>query len=233
MKIVGFIRTTLLDWDGMVACTIYLAGCDFRCPYCHNKSIVLDPDGAEELDDVKIINYIIENSDFLDGAVISGGEPTLNKDLPILIKKLRSFGLKIKLDTNGYHPDVLDDLIGAGLIDKVAMDLKAPLTKERYSSVAGRDIDPDILRRSIKIIMESGIDYEFRTTASPILIKPEDIEDMCKEIRGAKCYAIQQFRPKTCLDDRLEAIDPYKDSVILSMAETAKKYVKNVKVRGL
>ena len=124
MKIVGFIRTTLLDWDGMVACTIYLAECDFRCPYCHNKSIVLNPEEADELDEEKIFNYIQENSDFLDGVVISGGEPTLNKDLPVLIKKLRSMGMKIKLDTNGYHPDVLEDLIGAGYIDKVAMDIR-------------------------------------------------------------------------------------------------------------
>ena len=164
MKIVGFIRTTLLDWDGMVACTIYLAECDFRCPYCHNKEIVLNPEEADELDEEKIFEYIKENSDFLDGAVISGGEPTLNKDLPVLIKKLRSLGMKIKLDTNGYHPDVLEDLIGAGYIDKVAMDIKAPLTKERYSAVAGTEIDHELLKRSIKIIMNSGIDYEFRTT---------------------------------------------------------------------
>ncbi len=233
MKIVGFIRTTLLDWDGKVACTIYLAECDFRCPYCHNKEIVLNPEEADELDEEKIFNYIQENSDFLDGVVISGGEPTLNKDLPKLIKKLRGMGMKIKLDTNGYHPDVLEDLIGAGYIDKVAMDIKAPLTKERYSAVAGTDIDPELLKRSIKIIMESGIDYEFRTTCSPILIKPEDIEEIGKAIKGAKNYNIQQFRPKICLDDRLEHIDPYKDSVILEMAETAKKYAKNVKVRGL
>ena len=233
MKIVGFIRTTLLDWDGMVACTIYLAECDFRCPYCHNKSIVLNPEEADELDDEKIFNYIQENSDFLDGVVISGGEPTLNKDLPDLIKRLRKIGMKIKLDTNGYHPDVLEDLIGAGYIDKIAMDIKAPLTKERYSAVAGTKIDPELLKRSIKIIMESGIDYEFRTTCSPILIKPEDIDEIGKAIKGAKNYNIQQFRPKTCLDDRLEAVDPYKESVILEMAETAKKYAKNVRVRGL
>ena len=233
MKIAGFIRTTMLDWDGMVACTIYLAGCDFRCPYCHNKSIVVDADDAEEMDEERIFNFIQENSDFLDGVVISGGEPTLNSDLPVLIRRLRGMGMKIKLDTNGYHPDVLEDLIGAGYIDKVAMDIKAPLTRERYSAVAGTDINPDILRRSIRIIMESGIDYEFRTTCSPILIKPEDIDEIGKEIQGARNYNIQQFRPKICLDERLEVIDPYKESVILQMAETARKYARNVRVRGL
>ena len=233
MKIVGFIRTTMLDWDGMVACTIYLPECDFRCPYCHNKSIVLEPEKADELDDEKIFNFMEENKDFLDGAVISGGEPTLHKDLKDLIKRIRKIGLKIKLDTNGYHPDVLEDLIGAGYIDKVAMDIKAPLTNERYSAVAGTNIDVELLRRSIKIIMDSGIDYEFRTTCSPVLIKPEDIDLIGKEIDGAKNYNIQQFRPKTCLDDRLEVIDPYKEEVILQMAETARKYARNVRVRGL
>jgi pyruvate formate lyase activating enzyme len=233
MKIVGFIRTTLLDWDGMVACTVYLAGCDFRCPYCHNKSIVVSAEQADELDDAKIFDYIEENSDFLDGVVISGGEPTLNKELPDLIKKFRSMGMKIKLDTNGYHPDVVDDLVGAGYIDKVAMDIKAPLTDERYSSVAGKPIDASRLKKTVKILMESGIDYEFRTTVAPILVKPEDIDIIGHDIDGAKCYCLQQFRPKICLDGRLEAIDPYPASVIREMAENAKKYAKTVKIRGL
>lgn len=233
MKIAGFIRTTLLDWDGKVACTIYLAGCDFRCPYCHNKDIVLNSDTVEEMDEEKIMDYIRDNADFLDGVVISGGEPTLNKDLSRLIRRIRDMGLKIKIDTNGCHPDVLDDLIGAGYIDFAAMDIKAPLTKERYSAVAGTDVDPAKLKRSIGIIMDSGIDYEFRTTVAPILIKPDDIEAICKDIRGAKCYCLHQFRPKICLNGSFEALDPYKDSIILDMAETAKGYVKKVKVRGL
>ncbi|MFA6680097.1 MAG: anaerobic ribonucleoside-triphosphate reductase activating protein, partial [Candidatus Methanomethylophilaceae archaeon] len=228
-----FIRTTLLDWDGYVACTIYLAGCDFRCPYCHNRDLVLHPDTLDEMDLEKIYKYIEDNSDFLDGVVISGGEPTLNKELPFLIKQLRSLGMKIKIDTNGYHPEVLDDIIGAGLVDKVAMDIKAPLTKERYSAVTGQDIDPEKIRKSIGIIMNSGIDYEFRTTVAPILIKPEDIESICREIKGAKCYCIHQFRPKICLDDRLEVLDPYKESVVLGMGETAKRFVRDVKIKGI
>lgn len=233
MKIAGFNKTTMLDWDGKVACMIYLAGCDFRCPYCHNRGIVTESEKIEAVDEESIFDYIRRNKDFLDGAVISGGEPTINKDLYKLLKRLKDLGMKIKLDTNGYHPDVLEDLIGAGYIDMIAMDLKAPLTKERYSAVAGTDIDTDRLKRSIKIIMDSGIDYEFRTTCSPILVKPEDINEIGKEIKGAKNYHLQQFRPKICLDQRLELIDPYKESIILQMAETAKKYAKNVRVRGL
>lgn len=233
MRIGGFGRTSLLDWRGKVACVIYLAGCDFRCPYCHNKEIVADPEKADDIDEEKIFQFIQENSDFLDGVVISGGEPTIDHDLVKLIKKLRSMKMMIKLDTNGSNPDVLDDLIGAGYVDAISMDIKSGLTRERYSAAAGVDIDPELIRRSIRIIMDSGIDYEFRTTVSPILVKPEDIESICKEIKGAKLYTLQQFRPNVCIDSRLEAMDPYKESVIRQMAETAKKYVKKVEIKGL
>lgn len=233
MRIGGFGRTSLLDWRGKVACVIYLAGCDFRCPYCHNKEIVVDPEKADDIDEEKIFQFIQENSDFLDGVVISGGEPTIDHDLVKLIKKLRSMKMMIKLDTNGSNPDVLDDLIGAGYVDAISMDIKSGLTRERYSAAAGVDIDPELIRRSIRIIMDSGIDYEFRTTVSPILVKPEDIESICKEIKGAKLYTLQQFRPNVCIDSRLEAMDPYKESVIRQMAETAKKYVKKVEIKGL
>lgn len=233
MKIAGFQRTTLLDWDGNVACTIYLAGCDFRCPYCHNKEIVDDPDKAEEMDDEKIFNYIKENRDFLDGVVVSGGEPTINPDLVELFKKIKALGLNIKLDTNGNSPLVLEDLIGAGYLSKISMDIKSSITKEKYSAAAGTDINPENIKKSIKLIMDSGLDYEFRTTLAPVLVKPEDVEAICKEIKGAKQYTLQQFRPKICLDERLQALDPYKDSIVLEMAETAKKYVKNVRIKGI
>lgn len=232
MKISGFLKTTLLDWDGKVACTIYLAGCNFRCPYCHNRGLVLNPGEVEDIPLDSILEYVESNSDFLDGVVISGGEPTLNKDLPDLIKKLRGLGMKIKIDTNGTMPDVLDDLIGAGMVDFIAMDVKAPLDG-RYSSVTDTTVDVADIRRSIRIIMDSGVDYEFRTTVVPILIKPEGMEDIFREIRGAKRYRLHQFRPKNCLDENLTALDPYPESVLMDMAEKAKAYVRDVRIRGI
>ncbi|MDD4244744.1 MAG: anaerobic ribonucleoside-triphosphate reductase activating protein [Candidatus Methanomethylophilaceae archaeon] len=232
MKISGFLKTTLLDWDGKVACTIYLAGCNFRCPYCHNRDLVLNPGEAEDIPLDGIMEYIKRNSDFLDGVVISGGEPTLNKDLPDLIKKLRKLGMDIKIDTNGTMPDVLDDLIGAGMVDFIAMDIKAPLDG-RYSSVTDVPVDVSDIRKSIRIIMDSGVDYEFRTTVVPVLIKPEGMEDIFKEIRGAKRYRLHQFRPKNCLDENLTVLDPYPESVLMDMAEKAKAYVKDVRIRGI
>lgn len=232
MKIAGFLKTTLLDWEGKVACTIYLAGCDFRCPYCHNRDMVLHPDELEAVDLAMILEYVEENADFLDGAVISGGEPLLNKDLKDLIKQLRKLGLKIKIDTNGSHPDELDDLIGAGLLDMVAMDVKAPLN-EQYGITAGSDVNVENIRRSIRIIIDSGIDHEFRTTIAPIFVKEGDIELICKEIKGAKRYRLHQFRPKNTLDESLTVLDPYPESKVMAMVDIARKYIKDVKVRGM
>ena len=232
MKIGGFIKTTLLDWEGKVACTVYLTGCDFRCPYCHNRDLVLHPDEVEGVDEEKVLEYIKENSDFLDGVVISGGEVLINAGTLPLIKKLRKLGMLIKIDTNGSHPDVLDDLLGAGLIDMVAMDIKTSLN-ERYNSATGSKVDVENIRRSIRIIMDSAPDYEFRTTVAPIFVKLEDIENICREIKGAKKYRIHQFRPKNTLDETLSVLDPYPESKVMEMAEIARKYVKDVKIRGI
>ena len=233
MKIAGFIKTTLLDWDGMVACTVYLAGCNLRCPYCHNKAIVVNADGAEAIDENSVLTYIENNSDFIDGVVVSGGEPLINKDLGKFLKKIKALGVKVKMDTNGMFPEMLDDLMGAGLVDMVAMDVKSSLSGDRYNAVAGADADIDAVKRSIRMIIDSGIDHEFRTTAVPVYVKEKDIEDICKNIKGAKKYRIHQFRNKTTIADSLTVLDPYPESKLTEMAEIAKKYVKDVKIRGI
>ncbi|MDR2865786.1 MAG: anaerobic ribonucleoside-triphosphate reductase activating protein [Methanomassiliicoccaceae archaeon] len=231
MKIAGFIKTTLLDWDGLVACTVYLAGCNFRCPYCHNAEIVVNADAAERVDEDAVIAYIEEHSDFIDGVVVSGGEPLMNKDIGRFLKRLRSVGVKVKVDTNGMFPDMLDDLIGAGLIDMVAMDIKSSLN-ERYDMAAGSDTDLSKIRKSIDIVMNSGVDHEFRTTAVPVFVKEDDIRNICENIRGAKRYRIHQFRNKVTIDDSLSVLDPYPESKLTAMAEIAKEYVGDVKIRG-
>jgi len=230
MRIVGFLKTSLLDWDGKVSAVIYLEGCNFRCPFCHNRDIVL-PGRIEEVPFDRIKEYLVENADFLDGVVISGGEPTLNPDLLSLIKEIRSLGLEVKLDTNGTNPDMLDDLLGAGMLDYVAMDVKAPLD-ERYSHLSGVDGDPELIRRSIGLIMSSGVDYEFRTTVVPVLIKEDDVEEIARAVKGARKYVLQQFRPNVTLDAKLEALDPYPASRIRAMAETVRPYVRKVIIRG-
>jgi len=231
-RIVGFAKTSLLDWDGMIASTVYLQGCNLRCPFCHNPDLVSVSAEVDEAPWEVLEEYLAENSDFLDGVVITGGEPTLNEDLPDLIRKIRMMGLKVKLDTNGTNPDMLQDLLQAGLLDCVAMDLKGPLDQQ-YSQVCGTEVDLEAIKRSIKLIMTSDIDYEFRTTVVPHYLRPADIERMASYIGGAKKYALQGFQLDLTLDKRLSKIDPYSEGEMLAMAETARKYVRKVIVRGI
>ena len=231
-RIVGFAKTSLLDWDGMVATTVYLQGCNLRCPFCHNPDLVSVSAEAEEAPWEVLKEYLEENSDFLDGVVVTGGEATLSEDLPDLIRKIRALGLKVKLDTNGTNPEMLQDLLQAGLLDCVAMDLKGPLDQQ-YSQVCGTEVDLEAIKRSIKLLMTSGIDYEFRTTVVPHYLNPGDIERMASFIGGAKKYALQQFKNDKTLDKRLGQIEPYSEAQILGMAETARKYVRKVIVRGI
>lgn len=232
MKIAGFIKTTLLDWDGMVACTAYLAGCNLRCPCCHNGAIVINAESVEAIDENDILRYIKENTDFIDGVVVSGGEPLANDDIAVFLKKLKKLGVKVKIDTNGAFPDRLNDLIGAKLVDMVAMDVKSSLN-ERYNAAAGVEVNLDDIRKSIRVIIDSGVDHEFRTTAVPIFVKDDDIKNICKSIKGCKRYRIHQFRNTRTMDDSLSVLDPYPESRLMEMAEIAKGYVKDVKVRGI
>lgn len=231
VKIIGFIETSLIDWDGHIVASVYLPGCNFRCHYCHNRNAVLDPDSFDEISIEYVMDYIDRNSDFLDGIVISGGEATLHNDLPDLIRMIKNKGLKVKLDTNGTNPDMLQNLIDNKLIDYVAMDVKGPLN-HKYSDIVGVPVDLNAIMHSIDIIRQSGIDYEFRTTVVPILMSKKDVEEIISDLQGSKKYAIQQFRPDYTLDKKYAKIRPYDDKVILDLAETAKKFIDVVTVRG-
>jgi len=164
--------------------------------------------------------------------VVTGGEPTLNEDLPELVRRIKALGLKVKLDTNGTNPGMLQDLLQAGLLDYVAMDLKGPLDQQ-YSQVCGTEVDLEAVKRSIQLIMGSGIDYEFRTTVVPHYLNPGDVERMAAYIGGARKYALQRFKRDRTLDKRLSQIDPYSEGQMLGMAEVARKYVRKVVVRGI
>lgn len=231
MKIIGFIETSLLDWDGHIVASIYLSGCNFRCPYCHNKNVVLNPDSFDEVPLEHIESYISENKDFLDGIVVSGGEPTMHEDLPDLLKKIKRTGLKVKLDTNGTNPDMLGSLISENLVDYIAMDVKAPLN-QKYSDIAGVEVKLDNIKRSIDLIEASGIDYEFRTTIVPILLSEDDILSIISELSGSKKYALQQFRPDYTLDPALSELKPYQSEIIMNLADSAQKTIKTVTIRG-
>ena len=231
MKIIGFIETSLLDWDGHIVASIYLPGCNFRCPYCHNKNAVLNPNSFDEIPIDYIESYISENKDFLDGIVVSGGEPTIHDDLQDLLRKIKGLGLKVKLDTNGTNPDMLEHLISENLIDYIAMDIKAPLNT-KYSDAAGVEVNLENIKRSIDLIESSGIDYEFRTTIVSLFLSKDDVYSIISELSGSKKYALQQFRPDYTLDPALSELKPYPSEIIMDLANAAQKVIKTVTVRG-
>jgi len=232
MRIAGFIKTSLIDWDGHVSSVIFLPGCNFRCPFCHNMELVLRPDEVPAVPLEEIMNYLEQNADFLDGVVVTGGEPTLHADLAVLLSEIKKIGLKVKLDTNGSRPQVLLDLIGAGLIDSISMDLKGPLDA-RYEDLVGCEPPLDEIKRSIALIMDAGIDYEFRTTVVPVLLRRKDIEDIAAFVGGARKYVLQQFQPKNTLDERMSLLDPYPEEELRQMAEAARGYVRRLIIRGV
>lgn len=231
MKIGGFVKTTLSDWDGKVACLVFTPGCNFSCSFCHNPDLVRGD--TDPVDESEVLEYIRENSDFLNGVVISGGEPTLQDNLYPFLKEIKNLGLGVKLDTNGSNPEVLDDLIGAKMIDYVAMDVKAPLVKERYDEVAGTEVDLDKIIESINIIKNSGVDHEFRTTVYPDAVSVEDVIEIAKYLRGADRYCIQQFRPDVTMSAEAGKVEPYPVKTIREMYDGAKAYVKKVVTRGI
>lgn len=191
MIIEGLQKTTLLDYPGCVACTLFSHGCNLRCPFCHNAGLVIrKPENVIDIEEISA--FLQKRKGILDGVCLTGGEPLLQKDALEFIRFLKSFGYKIKLDTNGFYPSKLKSAIDEGLLDYIAMDIKS--SKEGYGRAVGiPDIDITPAEESVKLIMSSGVDYEFRTTAVKGLHLVSDFEKIGEWIAGAKRYFIQQF----------------------------------------
>lgn len=232
VPIKGFIENSLIEWEGKIVSIIFLPICNLRCHYCHAPHLVQTPDELESIPADVIVNKIRQNSGWLDGVVVSGGEPTSHKQLDVLLQLLKDTGVMVRLDTNGTNPNMLRTLIKRGLLDCVAMDIKAPLQKEKYEQVSGVPCNVEDIKESIRIIMESGIEYEFRTTVCPSQLDRDDIEDIAKTIQGAGRYIIQSFRPDHCLETKMLSITPYSADMLRDFARGASKYVDYCRVRG-
>ncbi len=192
MNIQGFQKLTLLDYPGLMACTIFTGGCNFRCPFCHNASLVTEPDENEPFTEQEILDYLEKRKNTLEAVCITGGEPLLEKDLPQFLEKIKATGKLIKLDTNGYLSKRLKTILDAGLVDYVAMDIKN--SPEKYPLTAGLEgMNMDPIYESIDAIMNANIDYEFRTTVVKELHSEEDFEKISEMIKGCKKYFIQSF----------------------------------------
>ena len=233
MYIKGWVKMSLVDYPGRIAASLFCGGCNFRCPNCHNSGIVLHPGDHVDLDERDIWSFLERRVGLLDGVVLSGGEPTLQQDLLSCAVRLRGLGYQVKLDTNGYRPEVVRDLIDRSAVDYVAMDVKAPLVPVRYARAAGVPVDVDRIRRTIDLMLEGEVAYEFRTTVVPGLLTEPDIVQIARSIGGARHYYLQQFVARNTLDPAMLKLVPYQAEQVRAMAELAGEWVENVDIRGI
>ncbi len=220
MKIGGIQKSTLIDYPGKVAATIFVSGCNFKCPFCHNPELVL-PEKIKkhpQISEEKILEFLEERRGFLDGVVICGGEPTIYDDLPDFIEKIQEMEFLIKLDTNGSRPEILQQMIELNLLDYVAMDVKAP--KKKYKSVVGADIDVEQIEKSIKLLKKGIIDFEFRTTLVPGLVEKKDVLEIVRWIAPAPKYFLQNFQSQgKILDSSFVKTKPFPDEYLEKLKE--------------
>lgn len=230
MNFNGFQKLTLLDFPGKVACIVFTAGCNFRCPFCHNASLVTHIDNEIIYSEDEILSYLNKRAGIIEGVSITGGEPLMHKELSDFIKKVKALGLSVKLDTNGSFPDRLKELLDSGIVDYVAMDIKN--SKEKYNlTIDCPDFSMDIIDKSIDIIMNSKVDYEFRTTVVNEFHRIQDIESVAKRISGAKAYYLQNF---TDSGDLIQGnLSPVETQILKNMQKVASKYVENTQIRGI
>lgn len=230
MLIQGFQKLTLLDYPGKTACTIFTGGCQFRCPFCHNALLVTDIDPSAAIDEEEIIAYLQKRRGLLDGVCITGGEPLLQPDLPAFIAQIKEMGYAVKLDTNGSSPQKLKELVAAGLIDYVAMDVKN--CREKYPATIGvPDYDIAPIEDSIAFLLGGGVEYEFRTTVVQEYHTPQDIEAVAAWIQGAPRYYLQNFVDSGHLIG--EGLHPVATEIMENMRQTAMKWVPNTQKRGV
>ena len=229
MIIKGFQKLTLLDFPGRVAATVFTPGCDFRCPFCHNYELI---DGTAQpiMDEDELLAFLRKRTGLLDGVAFTGGEPCLHADLPELLGRIRALGFAAKLDTNGFHPDLLRQILAEGLVDYVAMDVKNSPAK--YAATCGLpSLDLTPIRESIALLKSSGADYEFRTTVVAELHQAEDFEEIGQMIRGARRYFLQRFTDRDSVP--FEGFHAPAKEDMLRYAEIARRYVADTSLRGV
>ena len=224
----GFEKCTLIDYPSKTACMVYTIGCNFRCPYCHNPELV-DETVTETISEEEVLAFLDTRKGLLDGVVITGGEPTMHSDLTSFIEKVKEKGFLVKLDSNGTSPQVLKDLVGKKLVDYIAMDIKAPLS--RYSSVVSRPVDIDAIQESIDFLRTASVEYEFRTTVVKSLLSEADMLAIGEEIKGAKRYFLQAFIPTKILNPQLRKKVSYSSEELEALRQKVQPYVSYCAIR--
>lgn len=235
-RIGGFVRVDSVNYPGLVACTVFTKGCNFRCPYCHNPSLAIPETMVQNGDDAndyevftvdRVLDYIEQRRRLLDGVVVSGGEPCLQDGLLDFLSRAKDMGLSTKLDTNGSIPDKLEEALSKGLLDYVAMDIKTSVS--RYVELGCRDVHA--VERSVRLVMEKAPDYEFRTTCEKGVVGVDDIERIGMWLSGAKRLYLQRFNPKVTLEPSLGGSVQYGYDELEGFAVVLRRYVERVSIR--
>ncbi|TCL00057.1 pyruvate formate lyase activating enzyme [Natranaerovirga hydrolytica] len=230
MKIQGLVKTTLVDFPGHLACSIFLGGCNFLCPFCHNKSLVLSDCMTENLDENYIFDFLEKRMGILEGVCITGGEPTVHKDLYNFINKIKQLGYQVKLDTNGTHPNLMTSLISDNLIDYVAMDIKN--SPQKYVQTVGlNQYDLENIYQSVNVLLKNNVPYEFRTTIVKEFHTKDDIVSIGEWVQGCNDYYLQSFHPSE--NQIVDGFSSYSKETLESYKDILKKYVYNVHLRGI
>ncbi len=232
----GLQKISLLDYPGKIAAIAFVGGCNFRCPFCYNRNLVLNPESLPSVLEGEILEHLETKREWLDGIVVTGGEPTIHPDLPNFLEKVKKLGYSVKLDTNGSNSKMLAELLEKNLVDYIALDVKAPLLKERHREATGTREESVLeeVERSIALLRGSnGIDYEFRTTMVPNLLNKDDVMLIVARIKGAKRYYLQQFKPTDSLvDESYSNVKPYPLEVLQEIQREIAPNFQICKVRG-
>ena len=230
MKIGGLQKTSLLDYPNAISAIIWTVGCNFCCPFCYNRDLVLGK--VETIPEEEILNFLKKRKGLLEGLVISGGEPLMQEDIVQFAEKVKKLGYLIKIDTNGMYPDKLRELIDKKLVDYVAMDVKAPMNK--YDKLTDVKTDIKKIEKSIEIIQNSAPDYEFKTTFTPGLLTKEDIISIAKWLEGSKRFYLQQFKKDAPLiSSELQNVAPLSKEELIDTLKDIKPYFESCNVRGI
>jgi len=230
MRIAGFIENSLSDWPGRLSFVVFSPGCNFRCPFCHNPSLVEDRE--ENLDPAAVARRLKAQNGWVGGVVMSGGEPTLQDDLLEWIEEVKGMGFPVKLDTNGSRPDVLERLLSRDALDSVAMDIKAAPEEMRYARACGDIPALSAIRRSLRLLRGAPIEVEYRTTVVPGLLDPSEVPEIARWLGPEALWVIQQFRPGRCLDKTYNGLSPFREQELETIRAKAAGLVERCLIRG-
>jgi len=229
MIIGGLQKTTLIDYPGKIACVVFLAGCNFRCPWCYSAELVLPLKIVKQprMEEKEFFDFLRSRKGLLEGVVVCGGEPTVNKELPQFIQRIKNLGYPVKLDTNGSNPELIKILVKSGLVDYIAMDIKAPLNKKIYQTILGEGITLDEVKDTVDFLKQGKVDFEFRTTVVSTIHAKEDFLEIAKWIGGKDIkYYLQNFRPEKTIAPEFEKIEPFKKEFLDQIVKEISPYFK-------